>query len=137
MGTDSKQYDAKKAAAEGAVELIEDGMTVGLGSGSTSSLLIESLGDKVKKGLRIRAVATSRKSEELAKNFNIPAHGPSDAYAIGIALDGADEVVKRGNLVKGGGRSLLREKIIAYSSKRFHVMIDDSKLVETLGRFPL
>jgi ribose 5-phosphate isomerase A len=112
-------------------------MTVGLGSGSTSSLAIERLGEKVRDGLNIRAVASSLKSETLARELSIVVVDPSEAGVIDIAIDGADEVDKNGNLVKGGGGSLLREKIIAYASKRFHVMVDQSKLVERLGQFPL
>jgi ribose 5-phosphate isomerase A len=129
--------DAKKAVAEKAVELIEEGMTVGLGSGSTAALAIERLGEKVKQGLNIRAVASSRKSEELARKLSIPVFDPSAIDVIDIAIDGADEADTRGNLIKGGGGSLLREKIIAFASRQFHVMVDDSKLVEVLGRFPL
>lgn len=129
--------DAKKAAAHKAVGLIEDGMIVGLGSGSTSSLAIARLGERVKAGLKVEAVATSVKSENLAKQWGIHLIEPSKAKVIDIAIDGADQADKKGNLIKGGGGSLLREKIIAYASRRFHVMIDDSKLVDTLGSFPL
>lgn len=136
---DSKSLNqkAKKSAAEKAVELVKSGMTVGLGSGSTSSLAIIRLGEKVREGLRIKAVASSVKSEALARQSGIEVIDPADAEAIDIALDGADEADKKGNLIKGGGGSLMREKIIAYASKRFHVMIDDSKLVASLGSFPL
>jgi len=133
----SSNMNAKRSAAEKAVRLIGNGMTVGLGSGSTSSIAITLLGEMVKAGLDIRAVATSLKSEVLAKGSGINVIDPSDAGVIDIAIDGADQVDKKGNLIKGGGGSLLREKIIAYASKRFHVMIDDAKLVEQLGSFPL
>ena len=124
---------AKKNAAERAVELIKDGMTVGLGSGSTASYAIANIGERVKRGLKIKAVASSLKSETLAKSLMIPVFDPSQIDSIDIAIDGADEVDTTGNLIKGGGGSLLREKIIAFGSKAFHVIVDDSKLVERLG----
>lgn len=128
---------AKKIAAEKAVALIRDNMTVGLGSGSTASYAIEKIGERVQRGLKIRAVASSLKSESLAKSFSIPVIDPSQVDAIAMTIDGADEVDTKGNLIKGGGGSLLREKIIAFASERFYVVIDDSKLVERLGKAPL
>jgi ribose 5-phosphate isomerase A len=127
----------KEAAAEMAVQLVRAGMTVGLGSGSTSSIMIRKLGEMVQNGLHIRAVASSEKSDQLARQVGIPIYDPGDVEVIDIALDGADEVDTKGNLIKGGGGSLLREKIIAYASRRFHVLIDESKIVERLGSFPL
>jgi ribose 5-phosphate isomerase A len=124
---------ARKNAAERAVELIKDGMTVGLGSGSTASYAIANIGERVKRGLKIKAVASSLKSETLAKSLMIPVFDPSQIDSIDIAIDGADEVDTTGNLIKGGGGSLLREKIIAFGSKAFHIIVDDSKLVERLG----
>lgn len=124
----------KKIAAERAVDLIRNGMTVGLGSGSTASAAIAKIGERVKQGLKIKAVASSLKSEALAKSFMIPLFDPSGIDSIDIAIDGADEVDTKGNLIKGGGGSLLREKIIAFASKRFHVVVDDSKLVNILGK---
>ncbi len=129
--------DGKKAAATRAVEMITDGMTVGLGSGSTATLAIQALAEKVRKGLKVSTVASSLKSEALARELSIPVFAPSEVGVIDIAIDGADEVDASGNLIKGGGGSLLREKIIAYASRRFHVMVDDSKLVEKLGKFPV
>lgn len=128
---------AKKSAAEKGAGLVKSGMTIGLGSGSTSSFAIIRLGELVREGLRIKAVASSVKSETLARQSGIDVMDPADAEVIDISLDGADEADKKGNLIKGGGGSLMREKIIAYASKSFHVMIDDSKLVATLGNFPL
>lgn len=128
----------KMKAAERAVSFIRDGMTVGLGSGSTAGYAIEIIGDKVRQGLDITAVASSVKSERLAKDFMIPVIDPSAADVIDIAIDGADEVDPEGNLSKGGGGSLLREKVIAYASRRFYVIIDESKLVSRLGaKMPL
>jgi len=131
---------AKKTAAEKAVEYIREGMVVGLGSGTTAFYAIQKIGEKVKAGLKIRAVATSLQSESIAKELKIPLiplNETEGVDSIDVAFDGADEVDTKGNLIKGGGGSLLREKIIAYASKRFHVMVDDSKLVERLGRVSL
>ena len=128
---------AKEVAAARAVELIEDGMIVGLGSGSTSTYAIRKIAERVKQGLTITAVASSAKSEALAKELSIVVSDPSDVHSIDIAIDGADEIDKKGNLIKGGGGSLLREKVIAFASRRFYVIADDGKLVEKLGRHPL
>lgn len=129
--------DAKQAAAARAVQLVENDMIVGLGSGSTASIAIRLLGDRVKQGLRIRAVASSLKSEKLAQECGISLFEPARIKHLDIALDGADEVDAKGNLLKGGGGSLLREKIVAFASQRFYVMVDESKIVRTLGAFPL
>ena len=128
---------AKINVATAAVELVNDGMLVGLGSGSTASYAIEALGKKVREGLNVRAVAASVSSEVLARRHGITIIDLSEDDVIDLAIDGADEVDTKGNLIKGGGGSLLREKILAYSSKRFHVMVDESKVVDRLGRFPL
>ena len=128
---------AKKNAAAQGVETIKDGMIVGLGSGSTASYAIEMIGKKVRDGLAIKAVASSMKSEVLARRYGITIIEVGEGDAIDVALDGADEIDTAGNMIKGGGGSLLREKIIDYASKRFHVMVDESKLVQRLGRFPL
>lgn len=128
---------AKKLAAEKAVEYIRDGMTVGLGSGSTAFYAIQKIGERVREGLRIKAVATSVKSENIARGLDIPVYQASEIESIDIAIDGADEVDPHNNLIKGGGGSLLREKIIAFASKKFHVIVDESKLTKKLGTFPL
>lgn len=128
---------AKRNAAASAVELISDGMLVGLGSGSTASYAIELIGKKVSDGLRISAVAASIKSEFLAARYGIELRALGETDVIDLAIDGADEIDINGNMIKGGGGSLLREKIIDYASKRFHVMVDESKIVERLGKFPL
>ncbi len=129
--------EAKKNAALRAAELISEGMIVGLGSGTTASYAIEAIGKRVRDGLRITAVAASFRSEMLARRHNITLIDPGGHDQIDIAFDGADEVDTVGNLIKGGGGSLLREKIIAYASKRFYVMADQSKMVDQLGKFPL
>ena len=129
--------DAKAVAAEKAVEYIENGMVVGLGTGSTSYHAIRKIGERVSQGLRIRAVASSAKSEQLAKECRIPLTAFTAIDHIDITIDGADEVDKQLNLIKGGGGALLREKILIYNSKQAIIIVDDSKLVDTLGKFPL
>lgn len=129
--------DMKKRAAEKAVEAIEDGMTVGLGTGSTALFAIQKIGERVREGLRIGAVATSLDTEKMARELNIPLVSFAAVSTIDISIDGADEVDKNKNLIKGGGGALLREKMVAYHSKIYLVIVDESKLVDTLGKFPL
>lgn len=129
--------NAKQLSAERAAEFIKDGMTVGLGTGSTSAFAIEAIGRKVQQGLSIKAVASSMRSEELAKQSGIRLIPFSEVTAIDVYIDGADEVDQDLNLIKGGGGALLREKIIAFNSKEFLVIVDGSKLVEHLGKFLL
>jgi ribose 5-phosphate isomerase A len=125
--------DRKKAAAEAAIELVKDGMVVGLGTGSTANYAIEGLGRRVAGGLRIRGVATSKASEELARKVGVPITTLDQVSKVDLTIDGADEVDPRFNLIKGMGGALLREKIVAFASKQEVVIIDDSKLVEVLG----
>lgn len=127
----------KKLAAEAAVELVQDGMVVGLGTGSTAYWAIQKLGHRVKAGLRINAIATSSSSEELARQLEIPIVSFADIDHIDLTIDGADEVDSKLTLVKGGGGALLREKIVAAASRIFYVVADESKLVSQLGAFPL
>lgn len=127
----------KQLAGEKAAEYIESGMTVGLGTGSTAYWAIQKIGNMVKQGLQIKAVATSQQSETLARELDIPIVAFSDIDHIDIDIDGADEVDAQLNLIKGGGGALLREKIIASNSRRFIVVADAFKFVTTLGKFPL
>jgi ribose 5-phosphate isomerase A len=129
--------NAKQIAAEHAVESVKNGMTVGIGTGSTSAFAIEALGRKVRQGLSIKAVASSIRSEEAARNVDIKLIPFSEVDTIDIYIDGADEIDKDLNLIKGGGGALLREKLLAFNSKEFLVIVDDSKLVENLGKFLL
>ncbi|MDG0811937.1 ribose-5-phosphate isomerase RpiA [Cohnella rhizosphaerae] len=131
--------DPKRLAGEEAVKLVEDGMLVGLGTGSTAYWAIVDIGRRVKEGLKITAVPTSIRSEELAVSLGIPLVPLDDVPPGGIDLtiDGADEADGELNLIKGGGGALLREKIIAAHSKRLVIVADASKEVETLGTFPL
>lgn len=127
----------KKLAAEKAVDFVKDGMLVGLGTGSTAYWAIHKIAQRINEGLNIQAVASSRISEDLANKLGIPLVPFTNIDLIDITIDGADEVDNNLNLIKGGGGALLREKILATNSKRFVVIIDESKLVEYLGRFPL
>jgi len=129
--------NAKQLAAENAVNYIQNGMTVGIGTGSTSAFAVEAIGKRVQNGLSIKAVASSVRSEELAKEKGISLIPFSEVETIALYIDGADEIDKDLNLIKGGGGALLREKILAFHSKEFIVIIDNSKLVEHLGEFPL
>ncbi len=133
-----EQTRLKQEVAQRAVELVEPGMTVGLGSGTTATLWIELLGEKVRdQGLKIRAIASSDDSEKLGKSYGIPFTSFDETRRLDLTVDGADEVAPGLALIKGGGGKLLREKIVASASKRFVVVVDQSKVVEKLGRFPL
>ena len=129
--------NAKQAAAHKAVQYVKDGMTVGLGTGSTAYWAIQYLGEKVKQGMQITAVATSEETERIASQCGINVSEMDAIDHIDIAIDGADEIDSRLNLIKGGGGALLREKIVAAGSKVFIVIADGSKMVEMLGQFPL
>jgi ribose 5-phosphate isomerase A len=129
--------DAKQRAGERAVEFIEDGMAVGLGTGSTAYWVVERLGARVREGLRVRCVPTSRRTEEQARGLGIPLVTFSDVQQLDIAIDGADEIGPGLALIKGGGGALLREKLVAAAARRFVVVADASKRVEVLGKFPL
>jgi ribose 5-phosphate isomerase A len=125
----------KHAAAARAVAEVQSDMVVGLGSGSTATLVVEELGARVASGLRIVGVPTSESTRALAARLGVPLAPPDDWPAIDLTIDGADQV-ERGslNLVKGLGGALLREKIVASASRRMVVVVDDSKIVDRLGR---
>jgi ribose 5-phosphate isomerase A len=128
----------KMRAAQRALELVEPGMTIGLGSGSTATIWIKLLGEKVRDhGLRIRAIASSDDSEKLGKSYGIPFVTFEECKSLDLTVDGADEIAPGLALIKGGGGKLLREKIVASASKRFVIVADESKVVDKLGRFPL
>ncbi len=129
---------AKKKAAEFAVKHIKNGMTIGLGTGSTAFWAIQKIGERIQKeNLQIRAIATSTQSEELARERNIPIVPFSEIDMIDLTIDGADEVDDQFNLIKGGGGALLREKIVATNSKQLIIVVDETKQVDYLGKFPL
>ena len=130
--------DPKKAAALKALEYTADGMTIGLGTGSTSIHFIDGLGEKVRQfGWRVRGVPTSERSRLQAQNLGISIVDLSDVRELDLAIDGADEADRNLSLIKGGGGALLREKLVAAAARRFIVVCDSSKLKETLGAFPL
>ena len=124
--------DLKQAAALKALELVQDGMLVGLGSGSTSRFFTEGLGRLVAEGLKVRGVPTSRDTAELAATLGIPIVTELLGQ-IDLAVDGADEVDPDLNLIKGRGGALFREKLVAAAAKRFVVVVDESKMVKRLG----
>lgn len=129
--------EAKENAAMAALDFVEDGMTVGLGSGSTAEIFLERLGERVAGGLRVQGVPTSARTAEVARENGITLVEPEMVERIHLTIDGADEVDPNFCLIKGGGACLLREKIIAHASERMIVIVDPSKMVETLGAFPL
>ena len=128
----------KRIAAEKAVELIEDGMIIGLGTGSTVKYALKKIGERVSKGLNIKGIPTSNQTKKLAIKYNIPLTNLEDCEEIDLTIDGADEIDSDLNLIKGGGGALTREKIIAFHSKKLLIIADDSKVVKSLGiDFPL
>lgn len=129
--------DAKTAAGREAARLVRDGMTIGLGSGSTAEKAIEALGERVAQGLRIRGVSSSARSEELARGLGIEVVTFSEVSSLDVTIDGADEIDSEFRLIKGGGGALVREKLVAAASREMIVVADASKLVRMLGRFPL
>lgn len=129
--------ESKKIAGDRAADYVRDGMVVGLGTGSTVYWTLSRLGEKIRQGLSVRAVATSIQTEALAKQFGIALIPLSEVETIDLTIDGADEVDPEWNLIKGGGGALLREKIVADASKRLIIVADERKLVHSLGKFPL
>jgi ribose 5-phosphate isomerase A len=132
-----KKELGKKTAAYKAAEYIEQGMTVGLGSGSTVFHVIVRVGELVKEGLEIKCVSTSSSTSALAKECGIKLIELSETDSIDLTIDGADEIDPKLCGIKGGGGALLFEKIVALNSKRNIWIADSSKLVDTLGKFPL
>ncbi len=125
-------------AAEAAVKYVKDGQVVGLGTGSTARYVVLALGERVKAGLTIKGVPTSRETAELARRSGIPLLETEDSWAIDVDIDGADQVDPQLNLIKGGGGALLKEKIVAAAARQVIIVVDHSKLVPVLGiSFPL
>ena len=135
-GTELRDKE-KQAAARAAVQLVEAGNIVGLGSGSTASYAIRFLAERVRAGLKIVGIPTSQKTKHLAEQLGIPLTTLEERPHIDIDIDGADEIDPKLNLIKGGGGAFLREKIIASVSRRFIVIADSAKQVKRLGKFPL
>jgi len=135
MAENLKEIVGRKAA-----HLVKNGMTIGLGTGSTVFFTIQELGERIKKdGLSFEAVPTSADTEKKAKEAGIKLipFKNLEKTKIDLAIDGADEVDKELNLIKGGGGAHLREKQIAYKAKKFVVIVAEDKLVDVLGRFPI
>jgi ribose 5-phosphate isomerase A len=129
---------AKRAAAARALEMVEDGMTLGLGTGSTAGWFVRLLSERMKaEGLLATGVATSSATVWLAQELGVPLRKLDDVDRIDLTVDGADEIDGKLNLIKGGGAALLQEKIVAAASQRMVVIADHSKRVARLGAFPL
>lgn len=132
---DAGPMDLKEQAARAAADLVEDGMRIGLGTGSTANLFVRSLAERIQKGqLRdVVGVPTSRATADLAQSLGVPLATLDEHPRLDLAIDGADEVDPEWNLIKGGGGSLLREKLVAQASRALAIMVDESKIVSHLG----
>lgn len=131
----AEQNQWKQAAAEAAAKIVESGMVVGLGSGSTAKLFVDALGRRVaQEGLKMVGLPTSEATAAQARSLKIPLTSFADCQQIDLTVDGADEV-KLGSLdlIKGHGGALLREKIVASASKRMAIVADETKIVDRLG----
>jgi ribose 5-phosphate isomerase A len=136
------QDEAKRLVAKRATEFVKDGMVVGLGTGTTATLFIRELAARVQLGgLKIRCVASSDASHELAESLGMSVATLTELPELDVYIDGADEIARVPGmgfaLIKGGGGALLREKIVASAAKSFIVVADSTKLVDVLGKFPL
>ncbi|NOT70360.1 MAG: ribose-5-phosphate isomerase RpiA [Hyphomicrobium sp.] len=129
--------DWKRQAAEAAMQHVEPGMKLGLGTGSTAAKFVEMLGTKVKEGLDVVCVPTSEATRAQAAALGIPLSTLDETPFLDLTVDGADEIDAELRLIKGGGGALLREKIVAVASQRVIIIADHTKRVETLGKFPL
>lgn len=128
---------AKIEAARAALGHVETGMRLGIGSGSTAEEFVRLLAARVAEGLRVIGVPTSERTAALCRETGVPLSDLNETPHLDLAIDGADEIDPHLSLIKGGGGALLREKIVAAAADRMIVIADDSKLVDTLGRFPL
>ena len=130
-----KQDELKKKAAHRAVEFVESGMVVGLGTGSTTAFAVIRIGERLKSGdlKNIVGIPTSIRTETLAGEWGIALCGLEDQPVIDVTIDGADEVDPDLNLIKGGGGALLREKVVAQASRQNIIIVDESKLSPRLG----
>lgn len=125
----------KQMAGETAAGFVESGMIVGLGTGSTAYFATRKISERIRtEGLKIQAIPTSRSSDILAKELDIPLLSPGEIEHVDITIDGADEIDHKFRMIKGGGGALLREKIVASITKREIIVIDPGKLVEILGK---
>ena len=134
----SPKDQAKFVAAKRACEFVEDGMTLGLGTGSTAAWMVRCLADRIdKEGLRVKGVPTSNRTADLAKELGIETISLDQAGQLDLTIDGTDEFDENLNLVKGGGGALLQEKVVAAASDKMIVIADTGKSVNQLGKFPL
>ena len=133
----AKTDELKESAARAALDLVEDGMRLGLGSGSTAARFVAALGERVASGLRVLCVPTSEATRTQAERLGIPLSTLDETPQLDLTVDGADEIDDQLRMIKGGGGALLREKIVATASDRMVVIADESKLVAALGLYPL
>jgi len=129
--------ELKEEAARAALDLVEDGMRLGLGTGSTAARFVAALGERVARGLRVLCVPTSETTRLQAEQLGIPLSTLDQTPELNLTVDGADEIDDQLRLIKGGGGALLWEKIVATASDQMVVIADESKMVKTLGTFPL
>ncbi|HTO32513.1 MAG TPA: ribose-5-phosphate isomerase RpiA [Pararhizobium sp.] len=132
---DARQMKIK--AAQAALDYVEDGMRLGIGTGSTAEEFVRLLAEKVASGFRIEGVPTSERTARLCLDLGIPLKSLEELPELDLTIDGADEVDPKLRLIKGGGGALLREKIVACASARMIVIADETKVVDTLGAFKL
>lgn len=132
---DAREMKIKAAAA--ALAHVEDGMRLGIGTGSTAEEFVRLLAEKVAGGLKVEGVPTSERTARLCLELGVPLKSLDELPQLDLTIDGADEVDGQLRLIKGGGGALLREKIVAAASEKMIVIADESKVVDTLGRFPL
>jgi ribose 5-phosphate isomerase A len=129
----NRRDELKRLAAERAAEFVEDGQLVGLGTGSTTLFALQALGRRVRAGLKIKGVPTSRQTEKIAQELGIPLTNLNDTAKLDISIDGADEIDADFNMIKGGGGALTREKLVAVSAAKRVFVVDEKKLVSILG----
>ena len=129
--------ELKRASALAALEEVRSGMRLGIGTGSTAEHFVRALAEKVAGGLDVIGVPTSERTAALARELGVPLTSLDETPELDLTVDGADELDAHLQLIKGGGAALLREKIVAAASRRMVVIADESKVVKTLGRFPL
>lgn len=132
-----KVDDLKQKAALAALDLVEEGMRLGLGTGSTAARFVNALGRRVASGLKVLCVPTSEATRTQAERLGIPLTTLDETPELDLTVDGADEIDPELRMIKGGGGALLREKIVATASSRMVVIADEGKFVKTLGKFPL
>lgn len=131
------QQSMKIEAARAALEYVENGMRLGIGTGSTAEEFVKLLAERVNDGLEIIGVPTSERTAKLCTELGVPLSSLDETPQLDLTIDGADELDANLSLIKGGGGALLREKIVAFASKKMIVIADGSKVVEKLGAFPL